>query len=393
MLTLTATPIPRTLQQTLAGLRDVSVIATPPEGREPIRTVVAPWDMALVREAILRELYRGGQVYYVHNHVRSIQRVAKRLAEEVPEARIGIAHGQMPPRELDQAMMAFYEGRTNVLVCTTIIESGLDVPNANTLIVERADRLGLAQLHQIRGRVGRSGQQAFAYLLTPPVEAMTREARERLQAIATHTELGAGFLIAQRDLEIRGAGNLLGVEQSGHIEEVGLDLYLELVREALAEVKGEPKPVLAACEVRLGASALVPPELAPAAERIEIYRRLAKAESDAELDRLLDEIADRFGKPTPEVEALVLAHRLRIRGMRLGLSSIRWIGHGFRLHFTERTPLDPGFLLAEVQRTPERFRLTPDGNLTVLAEDEETPVEAAHKLRALLDRWMHEVRR
>jgi len=384
LLTLSATPIPRTLYQTLSGLRDVSVIATAPEGRQAVRTVVVPFNSRLVQEAIRRELYRGGQVYYLHNHVGSIARVAEWLQEAIPEARIGVAHGKMSPARLDRVMLDFYEGRTNVLVCTTIIESGLDVPSANTLIVERADRLGLAQLHQLRGRVGRSGQQAFAYFFTPPAEAMTKDAQRRLQAIVEHADLGAGFAIARRDLELRGAGNLLGVEQSGHIEEVGLDLYIELLREAIAEVRGDRASHPVPCEVRLGVSAIIPADYVPQpAERVALYRRGARALEDRELDALLDEMHDRFGRPPQPVLHWIAAMRVRLRALRLRLASVRWIGGGFRLQFTKDSPIDVGALIQRVQQQPERFRLSPDGALTLrTAED---PAEAIEGLQAWLD--------
>ncbi|MDX8401893.1 MAG: transcription-repair coupling factor [Mariprofundaceae bacterium] len=379
MLTLTATPIPRTLHQTLSGLRAVSIIQTPPAEREAIRTMVTAFDPHLANEAIRRELYRGGQVYYLHNHVKSIERIAARLREEIPEASIGIAHGQMPAGELDRQMMDFYDGRLNVLVCTTIVESGLDVPNANTLIVERADLLGLAQLHQIRGRVGRSHRQAFAYLFTPDPRAMTREARERLQAIAEHSELGAGFLLARQDMEIRGAGNLLGAEQSGRIEEVGLDLYMEMLAEAVAEARGETPAPRQPLDLHLGMPAILPPDYIPqAGERLAMYRRIARAESDAEIALLFEEMTDRFGRMPEEARLALAAAGLRWRGRKLAISAIRRTTDGLKFHFTEASPVDPARMLARVQREPARFRLTPDGQLTL-----RIPEDAPH--RAWLD--------
>ncbi len=382
MLTLTATPIPRTLHQTLSGLRAVSIIQTPPAEREAIRTMVAPFDPHVANEAIRRELWRGGQVYYLHNHVKSIERIAARLREEIPEAAIGIAHGQMPPAELDRQMMDFYDGRLNVLVCTTIVESGLDVPNANTLIVERADLLGLAQLHQIRGRVGRSHRQAFAYLFTPDPRAMTPEARERLQAIAEHSELGAGFLLARQDMEIRGAGNLLGAEQSGRIDEVGLDLYMEMLAEAVAEARGEKPPARTPLEMHLAMPLILPPDYIPqAGERLAMYRRIARAGNDAEIALLFEEMTDRFGRLPEEARLCLAAARLRWRARALSLSAIRRTNQGLKLHFTEHSPLDPARMLARVQREPSRFRLTPDGNLTLLIS-EDTPRKDALDLGA-----------
>src|SRR5690606_34872964 len=237
LLTLTATPIPRTLNMSMAGLRDLSLIATPPQNRVAVKTFITPWDSSQLREAFQRELARGGQIYFLHNQVESIERRARELAELVPEARIRIGHGQMPERELEQVMLDFHRQRFNVLVATTIIESGIDIPNANTIIIDRADRFGLAQLHQLRGRVGRSHHRAYAYLLIPDGKAMTADARKRLEAIASLEELGAGFTLATHDLEIRGAGELLGEEQSGQITEVGFSLYTELLERAVKSIR------------------------------------------------------------------------------------------------------------------------------------------------------------
>jgi len=367
LLTLTATPIPRTLHQTLAGLRTVSIISTPPAEREAIRTVVTSFDSNLANEAIRRELYRGGQVYYLHNHVKSIERIAKRLRDEVPEAEVGIAHGQMTPAQLDRQMMDFYEGRLHVLVCTTIVESGLDVPNANTLIVERADMLGLAQLHQIRGRVGRSHRQAYAYLFTPDARVLTADARERLQAIAEHTELGAGFLLARQDMEIRGAGNLLGAEQSGKIEDIGLDLYMEMLADAVSEVRGNVHQIKQPLDLRVGMNAILPPDYIPqSGERLALYRRIARVESDEQVTLLFEEMTDRFGS-MPDVARLTLeVARLHWRGQKLQLSAIRSVNSGMRFHFTAASPIDPMQLMTQVQKEPKRFQLTPDGHLTMV---------------------------
>ncbi|MDX8389017.1 MAG: TRCF domain-containing protein, partial [Mariprofundaceae bacterium] len=372
LLTLTATPIPRTLHQTLSGLRTVSIISTPPAEREAIRTMVSSFDAHIAAEAIRRELYRGGQVYYLHNHVKSIERIAARLREDVPEAEIGVAHGQMSPAELDRQMLAFYEGRLHILLCTTIIESGLDVPNANTLIVERADLLGLSQLHQIRGRVGRSHRQAYAYLFTPDARAMTADARDRLQAIAQHTELGAGFLLARQDMEIRGAGNLLGAEQSGKIEEIGLDMYLDMLTKAVSEARGnKPKPSQL-MEMHLGLNAILPPDYMPqSGERLNLYRRISRAEDDAQITMLFEEMTDRFGRMPDEAKFCLESARLRWRAQALFLSGIRESGGGFRLNFTAQSEIDPGALMMRVQREPNRFRLTPDGNLSLLHSSED----------------------
>jgi len=373
LLTLTATPIPRTLHQTLSGLRAISIISTPPAEREAIRTMVTAFDENLAHEAIRRELYRGGQTYYLHNHVGSIERIANRLREGVPEAEIGVAHGQMRPAELDHQMLAFYEGRLHILVCTTIIESGLDVPNANTLIVERADMLGLAQLHQIRGRVGRSHQQAYAYLFTPDPRAMTRDARERLDAIARHNELGAGFLLAQHDMEIRGAGNLLGMEQSGQIEAIGLDLYMEMLRAAVDEANGIPPKAQQPLDTHLHVNAILPPDYIPqAGERLTLYRRIARVASDDDTHVLFEELTDRFGRMPDEARFCLEAARIRWRARSLGLKRLEADGAGIRLLLAENTPVDITKLLHHVQQQPSRFRLTPDGSL-ILLETKDDP--------------------
>ncbi len=367
LMTMTATPIPRTLHQTLSGLRGVSIISTPPNEREAIRTIVTRFDPHLAAEAIRRELYRGGQVYYLHNHVKSIDRVAQRLREQVPEAEIGVAHGQMGAAMLDRAMMAFHEGRLHILVCTTIVESGLDVPNANTMIVERADLLGLAQLHQIRGRVGRSHRQAFAYLFTPDPRAMTPDARERLQAIAEHSELGAGFMLARQDMEIRGAGNLLGAEQSGKISAVGLDLYLEMLGEAISEARGdqaEAKPTPSRIEHPF--NAMLPPAYIPQmGERLALYRRISRITDDETADRLIDEISDRFGMPPAEALLCLSLARLRWRATRLRIKRIDISRQQACIHFTADSPIDPARLMRQVQAEPHRFALTPDGAITL----------------------------
>jgi len=367
LLTLTATPIPRTLHQTLSGLRSVSIISTPPAEREAIRTMVSSFDAHIASEAIRRELYRGGQVYYLHNHVKSIDRIAARLREDVPEAEIGIAHGQMAPGEMDRQMLAFYEGRLHVLVCTTIIESGLDVANANTLIVERADLLGLSQLHQIRGRVGRSHRQAYAYLFTPDARAMTAEARERLQAIAEHSELGAGFLLARQDMEIRGAGNLLGAEQSGRIDEIGLDMYLDMLSDAVAEARDKPPKAKQPLNMHLGVNAILPADYMPqAGERLNLYRRIARADDDGQITRLFEEMTDRFGHMPDEAKYCLEGARIRWRAQALALSGIRAGSLGLCLSFTADSKIEPTSLFMRVQSEPQRFRLTSDGNLTLL---------------------------
>ena len=319
VLALTATPIPRTLHMSLAGLRDISVIETAPEGRRPIRTHVGEYDEELIQVALEREAARGGQAFYLHNRVESIDEAAEKLQQLCPKLRFLVVHGQLAERQLEERMLAFLAGDADVLVSTTIIESGLDIPQANTLVVERADALGLAQLYQIRGRVGRSDVPAHAYLFYPDGEELTAEARARLAALADHTELGAGFQIAMRDLEIRGAGNLLGAEQSGHVAAVGFELYLELLAEAVAELAGTRRPVARPIRVEAQVDAFVPAEyVAAEAQKIDLHRRVALAESEDELRELHAAIEDRYG-PAPEpVENLFSIQEAKLKLARLG---------------------------------------------------------------------------
>jgi transcription-repair coupling factor (superfamily II helicase) len=324
VITLTATPIPRTMHMALSAIRDISVINDPPAGRLPIRTAVQEYDDEVVRQAILRELERGGQVYYVHNRVRSIAHVASRLQQLVPQARLAVGHGQLEEDQLEHVMMAFYAHDFDVLVCTTIIESGLDVPNVNTIIIDAADRLGLAQLYQLRGRVGRSDRQAYAYLLHRHPDRMTVAAEARLEALAEFTDLGSGFKIAMRDLEIRGAGNLLGPEQSGHLEAVGLEMYLTMLGEAVRTLKGEEAaPVEEEPTVDLPVEALIPAVYVPdERQRISLYRRLAAVKSGLELEGIAEEIRDRFGPPAEPVQNLLKLVELKLACRSLGIETV-----------------------------------------------------------------------
>jgi len=319
VLTLSATPIPRTLHMSLSGLRDISIIETPPEGRRPIRTTVGEYDDELIKLALEREHARGGQSFYLHNRVETIEEAAEKLQQLCPGLRILVAHGQMREKELEEKMHAFLRGDADVLVSTTIIESGIDIPQANTLIVERADTLGLSQLYQIRGRVGRSDVTAHAYLFYPEARELTGEARARLATLADHTELGAGFAIAMRDLEIRGAGELLGAEQSGHVAAVGFELYVELLNEAVAELQGQRR--IAARPVRVDAriDAYVPAAYVDSeALRIDIHRRLALAETEDELRELAAAMEDRFGPLPDPVSNLFAIQEAKIKLARLG---------------------------------------------------------------------------
>jgi transcription-repair coupling factor (superfamily II helicase) len=332
VLTLSATPIPRTLHMSLVGIRDMSTMETPPEERLPIKTYVSEFDDRLVREAIIRELERGGQVYFVHNRVYNIEQVAHRLRDLVPEAEIAVAHGQMPEEQLERVMLDFVQGGIDVLVCTTIIESGLDIPNVNTIIINQADRLGLAQLYQLRGRVGRGAFRAYAYLLYDRGRVLTEPAQKRLQTIFEATELGAGFQIALKDLEIRGAGNLLGAEQSGHIGAVGFDLYVRLLAEAVERLKalqrGEKPPLPAtarpAVTLDLPLTAHIPHSYVPDLNlRLALYQRLASAQEESEVEEVAREMVDRFGALPPPVHNLLFAVQLRLLAYRAGVQSIQ----------------------------------------------------------------------
>jgi transcription-repair coupling factor (superfamily II helicase) len=370
VLTLTATPIPRTLAMSLEGLRDFSVIATAPQRRLSIKTFVNRLSKGIVREAVLRELKRGGQAYYLYNEVETIENRRAELEELLPEARIAVAHGQMPERELERVMRDFYHQRSNVLLCSTIIETGIDVPSANTILIHRADKFGLAQLHQLRGRVGRSHHQAYAYLLTPPEEALSSAAKKRLEAIQMMEDLGAGFYLAMHDLEIRGAGEVLGESQSGGIHDVGFALYTEMLEHAVRSLKKGKEPDLAgplnvATEVNLHAPALLPETYCgDVHERLVIYKRLANCAADEELERLTEELVDRFG-PLPEPTRVLLeCHKLRIQGAPLGVLKIDAAPGGIVVQFVPQPPVDPKRVLALVQSSriyrlpgPDRVRI------------------------------------
>jgi transcription-repair coupling factor (superfamily II helicase) len=327
VMSLSATPIPRTLQMSLAGLRDISVIETPPEGRRPVRTYVGEYDEELVRQAIERELERKGQTFFLHNRVETIDETAERVRAIVPKARVSVAHGQMDEKQLERVMLEFLRGDADVLVCTTIVEAGLDIPTANTLIVERSDALGLAQLYQIRGRVGRSRERAYAYLFYPSHAALSEDAQKRLSTLSDYTELGSGFKIAMRDLEIRGAGNLLGEEQSGHVAAVGFELYVSMLDEAVAALAGTsadeaPEPV----RLDIPVDAYVPGEYVPyEAAKIEIHRRVAGAREVANLIVLREELEDRFGPVPAPLDNLIRLQDARIKLGRAGAKNV-----GFR---------------------------------------------------------------
>ncbi|MDC7824646.1 transcription-repair coupling factor [Pseudomonas sp. BLCC-B13] len=391
ILTLTATPIPRTLNMAVSGMRDLSIIATPPARRLSVRTFVLEQQDSVIKEALLRELLRGGQVYYLHNDVKTIEKCAADLQALVPEARVGIGHGQMHERELERVMSDFYHKRFNVLVASTIIETGIDVPSANTILIERADKFGLAQLHQLRGRVGRSHHQAYAYLLTPPRKGMTEDAQKRLEAIANAQDLGAGFVLATHDLEIRGAGELLGDGQSGQIQAVGFTLYMEMLERAVKAIrKGEQpnleQPLGGGPEVNLRVPALIPDDYLPDVHtRLILYKRIASAADEDGLKELQVEMIDRFGllpEPTKNLMRLTL---LKLQAEKLGIKKVDAGPQGGRIEFAADTCVDPLVLIKLIQGQPNRYKFE-GATLFKFQVPMERPEERFNTLEALLER-------
>ncbi|WP_334078966.1 transcription-repair coupling factor [Microbulbifer sp. M83] len=377
ILALTATPIPRTLNMAMAGIRDLSVIATPPARRLSVKTFVRERNEALIKEAVLREILRGGQVYFLHNEVKSIERITRELEALVPEARIGIGHGQMRERELEQVMSDFYHKRFNVLVCTTIIETGIDVPSANTILIERADKFGLAQLHQLRGRVGRSHHQAYAYLLTPHKRSMTADAVKRLEAISEAQDLGAGFTLATHDLEIRGAGELLGEEQSGQIQSVGFTLYMEMLDQAVKAIREGRTPNIdeplesPAIDVNLRVPALIPEDYLPDVHgRLMMYKRIANARDAQELKELQVEMIDRFGLLPEPVKHLFRTTEIKLKAEQMGIRKLEASAARGRIEFSEETAVDPLTLVKLVQNQPGRYQLQGANQLSFALDEE-----------------------
>ena len=368
VLTLTATPIPRTLSMALEGLREFSAITTAPSRRLAVKTFVSPISNGVIREAMLREFKRGGQVFFLHNEVDTIENMREKLAELVPEARIGVAHGQLRERELEQVMRDFLQVRFNVLLCSTIIETGIDIPNANTILINRADKFGLAQLHQLRGRVGRSHHQAYAYLLTG--EGMTRDAQKRLEAIQASEELGAGFYLAMHDLEIRGAGEVLGEGQSGEMQEVGFSLFTEMLKQAVRDLKKGREPDLDAplgvtTEINLHSPALLPDEYCPGVhERLVIYKRLATCDSEDEIDTIHEELIDRFGLPPQTVKTLIESHRLRLAAREMGIQKLDASEVAIQLTFVPNPPIDPMKIIQLIQ-SKRNYKLAGQDKLRV----------------------------
>ena len=366
LLTLTATPIPRTLNLALSGLRDISIIATPPAGRQNIQTILAEWDIDTIRDACEREHRRGGQTYILHNDIDSIERIARLLQDALPEQRIAIGHGQMRERELEHLMQNFQNRHYDILIATTIIESGIDIPNANTIIINRADKLGLSQLHQLRGRVGRSHHQAYAYLITPHWNTLGKDAQRRLEAFTTLDSLGAGFLLASQDLEIRGAGEILGDEQSGQIQQIGISYYLDLLERSIAALKNgqtaELEPPRSTIE--LGVPALLPDDyIYDPQERLVLYQRLAQTKTEAELQDLAAELIDRFGKLPAPAKALIARTRLKQRAEPLAVEHISMNERETRIRFADPKRINPEPLLTRIQNDPAHYRL--NGNSAI----------------------------
>ena len=391
LLTLTATPIPRTLNMAMAGIRDLSIIATPPARRMAVKTLVSKWDSALLREALQREIQRGGQAFFLHNEVRNIEQIARELGELVPAARIRVAHGQMPRGELEKVMLDFYRQRINVLVCTTIIENGIDVPTANTIIINRADKFGLAQLHQLRGRVGRSHHRAYAYLVIPDERSMTRDARKRLEAIASLEELGAGFTLATHDLEIRGAGELLGDEQSGEIQSVGFSLYSELLARAVSALRTGKEVDLEGSlhqetDIELHISALIPDDwIGDIHTRLTLYKRIASATDTDALRELQVEMIDRFGLLPQATKYLFQVAELRQKARAIGVRRVDFGENGGRIEFNEDTTANPVALLEMIQRHPLDYKLQGPHKLR-LTFDEESVEERMRITAEILDK-------
>ena len=377
-LTLTATPIPRTLNMAMAGLRDISIIASPPPNRHAIKTFITEWIDSQVREACLREIKRGGQVFFLHNEVKSMEKMARELAELIPEARIEIAHGQLPERELERIMLDFYHQRFNLLLCSTIIESGIDIPTANTIIIDRADKLGLAQLHQLRGRVGRSHHRAYAYFIVPPKSLMSKDAMKRLQAVEASGDLGAGFMLSSHDLEIRGAGELLGDDQSGQIQEIGFTLYTELLDRAVNALKSGKQPELdtpmdRGAEVDLQAAALIPEDYLPDIHgRLVLYKRISSTDTQAELHDLQVEMIDRFGLLPEPVKTLFSVTALKQKAEKLGIKKIEANSGGGRIIFSSEPKINADQLINLIQTQAQCYKFDGSDKLRFIKPFETT---------------------
>jgi transcription-repair coupling factor (superfamily II helicase) len=370
ILTLSATPIPRTLQLSLLGIRDLSVINTPPEQRRPVKTFVARYDELVIKEAVTRELQRGGQTFLVHNRVQSIEEMARKVEKLAPQARIAVAHGQMPAKQLEEIMVLFVNKEIDVLVCTTIIESGLDISSANTIVITRADRLGLAEIHQLRGRVGRSSEQSYAYLLVPSLDGLAKEAKERLRALLDHSELGGGFKLAMSDLQIRGGGNILGVSQSGHIAAVGYDLYLELLQNTVSDLKqqADKKEIIEKIdpEINLQISAYIPENyIADTPQRYIAYRKIAGLADTEQLADLKDELQDRFGPLPEETQNLFDMMTVKIKMQDIMITKLEQGKDMLVFSFHDKTPIGPDRILSLIEKAKNAIRFSPDARLLV----------------------------
>jgi transcription-repair coupling factor (superfamily II helicase) len=388
VLTLTATPIPRTLQFAVGGLRDMSLIATAPVDRRAIRTITSQFDPELVKYAIERELDRGGQVFYVYNRVEGLYERGARVQELVPRARVAVGHGQMSEEVLERTMLDFVRGEYDVLIATAIVESGLDIPRANTILIDRADLFGLSQLYQLRGRVGRGSERAYCYLLVPPPSQMTDESRARLEALERHSELGSGFQVAALDMELRGAGDVLGADQSGYVESVGFDLFCHMLEEATHELRGETVIHEVDPELNFDVEALLPESyVADVGVRLSLYKRLASARDEAEVDELSSELVDRFGEAPIEARRFVELMRLKTELRRLRVLGCEATAKSVVLHLRDDTPLDPVKLSALVSSKKSAYKLSPDGRLTRRATEGEAIVDGL----VLLDKMLHEL--
>ncbi|MEO8028558.1 MAG: TRCF domain-containing protein, partial [Bryobacteraceae bacterium] len=385
VLTMSATPIPRTLHMSLLGLRDMSVIETPPKDRLAVHTVVAHFGPDLVKTAIEQELSRGGQVYYIHNRVETIFEQAGMIRELVPDARISVGHGQMGETELEKVLLGFMRHEYDVFVCTTIVENGLDIPLANTILIDRAERYGLSELYQLRGRVGRSNRRAYAYLMVPPDKELTEVARKRLAALREFSDLGAGFKIAALDLELRGGGNLLGGEQHGHIEAVGFDMYIRMLEETVRELKGEEIPLEVHSNLNLGLDIRIPSEyIADEQQRLRAYKRIADTNEEDKATRLRDELADRYGPPPDSVLQLVDFALLKAAAQRTGIEAIDRRAGFLNVKFHEASRVDPQKLMTLVASKPGA-QFSPAGLLKLPISGKESSAEMLATLRDYLN--------
>jgi transcription-repair coupling factor (superfamily II helicase) len=385
VLAITATPVPRTLQMSMMGVRDLSVIETPPRDRLAIETYLSPFDEATVKRAIRNELERGGQTFFVHNSVKNIEPMAEQLRKLVPEANFEVAHGQMKPKELEDTMMRFLDREIDVLVCTTIIESGLDIPSANTIIINEADHLGLAQIYQLRGRVGRAREKAYAYLLISRDSALTRDAEKRLKALMDFSNLGAGLRLAMHDLKIRGGGNILGFSQSGHISAVGYELYLKLIERTVAELKGEPWQEEVNPEININIPAFLPGDYIMDTDvRLNLYRRLSTLIEESELTEMIQEIHDRFGNPPPEVKNLLSMMSIRLRLKQLRISKLDMGTNSLTLDFMDDGSSNREHLIQLIKERPKRFKCFPDGKLSIYTGPLTFPKDF-HRVERILD--------